>query len=123
MVTIFGYGAPASDTRAIELLKKAWGSTESRHMEEFEIIDVRDANDLAGIWSPFIHSHHYRIENSFYKSWIANHPRRTGEAYLNQFINAMFIESNPLPKYASFEQLWEWYGKLQAVEDAKKHNK
>lgn len=123
MVTIFGYGAPVSDTRAVELLKKAWGSTDSRNMEEFEIIDVRDEDDLTLIWSPFIHSHHYRVENSFYNSWIANHPRRTGEAYLNQFMNAMFIDNNPLPKDADFEQLWEWYDKLQTVEDEKKHNK
>jgi hypothetical protein len=123
MVTIFGYGAPISDIRAVELLKKAWGSTDSRNMEEFEIIDVRDENDLTATWSPFIHSHHYRIENNFYNSWIANHPRRTGEAYLNQFLKAMFIENNPLPKDADFKELWEWYEKLQSVENTKKHNK
>jgi hypothetical protein len=120
MVTVFGYGAPVSDTRAVELLKNAWGSTDSRNMEEFEIIDVRDEIDLATTWSPFIHSHHYRIENSFYNSWIANHPRRTGEAYLNQFMKAMFIENNPLPKDADFEELWNWYDKLQFVENAQK---
>jgi hypothetical protein len=120
MVTIFGYGAPVSDTRAVELLKKGWGSTDSRKMEQFEIIDVRNKDDLTSTWSPFIYSHHFKIENNFYNSWIANHPRRTYEAYQNQYMNAMFIENNSIPRDADFEQLWEWYDKLQDVENAQK---
>ena len=119
MVTIFGYGAPASDTAAIELLKNAWGSPDSRNMEEFEIIDIRNEQELVNTWSPFLHSHHYQVEGSFYDSWIANHPRRTGEAYLNQFYYAKFIENNPLPKDAGFEGLWDWFENLQQVEDTK----
>ncbi len=118
MVTIFGYGAPTSDASAIKLLKNAWGNINNRSMEEFEIIDTREEDDLRETWSPFIHTHHYRVENSFYNSWIANHPRRTGEAYLNQFYEAMFIENNPLPKKAGFQELWEWYNKLQEIEVA-----
>lgn len=117
MVTIFGYGAPTSDARAIDLLKKAWGNTNNRSMEEFEIIDIRNEDDLRGTWSPFIHSHHYRVETNFYDSWIANHPRRTGEAYLNQFIEAKFIENNPIPKNFGFKELWDWYDKLQDIEN------
>lgn len=120
MVTIFGYGAPVSDAGAIALLKKAWGDTSSRSMEEVEIIDVRDEDDLIKTWSPFIHSHHYRVENSFYDSWIANHPRRTGEAYINQFIEAMFIDNNKIPKVSNFQDLWDWYEVLQDVENAEK---
>jgi hypothetical protein len=118
MVTIFGYGAPTSDASAVELLKAAWGDINDRSMEEFEIIDIREEDDLRRTWSPFIHTHHYRVETSFYDSWIANHPRRTGEAYWNQFIEAKFIEDNPLPKSAGFPELWEWYSRLQEVEDA-----
>jgi hypothetical protein len=118
MVSIFGYGAPSSDASAIELLTKAWGSINDRSMEEFEIIDIRDEDDLRETWSPFIHSHHYRVESDFYSSWIANHPRRTGEAYINQFLNAQFIENNPLPKSSGFEELWDWFDILQEVEHA-----
>ena len=116
MVSVFGYGAPTSDASAIALLKQAWGDVNSRVMEEFEIIDIREEDDLIKTWSPFIHSHHYRTEKSFYSSWIANHPRRTGEAYLNQFIKAQFIENNLIPKNVGFEELWDWYEKLQIVE-------
>jgi hypothetical protein len=117
MVSIFGYGAPTSDASAIALLKEAWGSVDRRSIEEFEVIDVRNEDDLRETWSPFIHSHHYRVESTFYNSWIANHPRRTGEAYINQILEAQFIENNPLPKSANFEDLWSWYDRLQEVED------
>jgi hypothetical protein len=118
MVTIFGYGAPTSDVRAIELLKCAWGSTEERCMEQFEIIDIRDEEDLRETWSPFIHSHHDDVSSDFYESWIAHHPRRTGEAFLNQYMEGKFIENNPLPKEAGFAELWDWYSRLQEIEDA-----
>lgn len=120
MVTIYGYGAPTSDASAMDLLKNAWGSTANRNMEEIEVIDIRHEADLQKTWSPFINSHHYRVESDFYDSWIANHPRRSGEAYLNQFINAQFIENNPLPRFANFEKLWDWFDKLQKVEDSLK---
>jgi hypothetical protein len=118
MVTIFGYGAPTSDASAVELLKAAWGDINDRRMEEFEIIDIREENDLRRTWSPFIHTHHYTVETSFYDSWIANHPRRTYEAYCNQFFDAKFIENNRLPRDVGFPVLWEWYSRLQEVEDA-----
>jgi hypothetical protein len=117
MVTIFGYGAPTSDASAIGLLKAAWGDKDDRSMEEFEIIDIREQDDLRNTWSSFIHTHHYRVETNFYDSWIANHPRRTGEAYWNQFIEAKFIEDNPLPKDVGFPKLWDWYSRLQEIED------
>lgn len=117
MITIFGYGAPASDASAIDLLKSGWGDTEKRMLEETEIIDIRDEDELRELWDPFIHTHHYRVENNFYNSWIAKHPRRTGEAYLNQFLEAKFIENNPLPIEADFEELHLWFQKLAEIEE------
>lgn len=116
MVTIFGYGAPVSDVGAIKLLKDAWGTVDARNMEEIEIIDIRDEGDLRETWSPFIHTHHYEVSKNFYQSWLANHPRRTGEAYINQFLRAKFIESNPLPKDAGFQELWSWFDKFHTAE-------
>ena len=85
MLTIFGYGAPSSDVSAIALFKEAWGSVDSRTMEETEVIDIREEDDLIETWSLFIHSHHCQVQCDFYDSWIANHPRRTGEAHMNRF--------------------------------------
>lgn len=125
MITVFGYGAPKSDVSAIELLKSAWGDVHDREMEQTEIIDKRSEDDLRETWEEFIHTHHYDTFTSFYDSWLANHPRRTGEAYLNQFIKAQFIENNPIPTEKSFGELWEWFEKLQVVEieKGKAHNK
>lgn len=120
MITIFGYGAPTSDASAVELMKSAWGNTENRILEETEIIDIRNEEELRSLWDPFIHSHHYRIENNFFNSWIANHPRRSGEAYWNQFIEAKFIEDNPIPQFNNMDDLWYWFEKLKVVEDKRK---
>lgn len=117
MITIFGYSAPQSDVSAIDLMKSAWGDVNQRELEQTEIIDIRSEDDLLAIWEPFIHTHHYETHSSFYESWIANHPRRTGEAYINQYWNAQFIDNNPIPKEFAFPELWSWYARLKQVED------
>lgn len=86
MVSIFGCGAPKSDATAVDLLLTAWGPASSRSLEEFEIIDIRPEDELVETWSRFIHSHHYRVKDSFFDSWIANHPRRTGKHTLTSFL-------------------------------------
>ena len=117
MITVFGYGAPQSDISAIDLMKSAWGEVSQREMEQTEIIDRRSEDDLCNTWEPFIHSHHYETHSSFYDSWIANHPRRTGEAYINQYWNAQFIDNNPIPKEIAFQELWAWFDRLKRVEE------
>ena len=47
---------------------------------------------------------------------MANHPRRTGEAYLNQYLEAKFINNNPVPKGVSFAELKEFFQSLHEVE-------
>lgn len=120
MVTIFGYSAPKSDLGAVKLLQDAWGSSEQREFEQFEIIDIRDEEVLLDSWQGFIHTHHYEIHKDFFDSWISKHPRRTGEAYWNQYLEAAFIEDNPLPKSCSLEDLWQWYKPLIDAERASK---
>ena len=65
-------------------------------------------------------SHHYEVHNNFYESWIANHPRRTGEAYYNQYLLAKFIDPNPISKDLPLNKLWEWLKPYQEVENNKK---
>lgn len=117
MITIFGYGAPQSDVSAINLMKSAWGDVNQRVMEQTEIIDIRSEDDLCNTWEPFIHSHHYETHSSFYDSWIANHPRRTGEAYINQYIDVKFVNNNSIPKEFAFPELWAWFDRLKRVEE------
>lgn len=109
MITFFGYSAPVSDTRAIGLMKLAWGETDQRKMEQIEIIDIKSMEDLRDTWSPFIFSHHYEVHSDFHDSWIAKHPRRTIEAYYGQYWMAKFVDNNPIPRELSFQELWEWF--------------
>jgi hypothetical protein len=116
MVTIFGYSAPKSDVVARELLLKAWGGGETRSLEQIELIDIREEDDLLETWDEFIHSHHYDVRKDFFGSWTANHPRRTGEAFWKQNMEAKWIHANPVPRDVTLEELVKWYEVLRAAE-------
>lgn len=117
MITIFGYSGPKTDAEAIGAMKKAWGPKGKRNLEQTAFITIQSDSEINANWKAFIHTHHYELHNSFYDSWIANHPRRTGEAYLNQYMEAKFISNNPIPKESSLQELWEWYGQFKIAED------
>ncbi|WP_142529973.1 hypothetical protein [Pedobacter westerhofensis] len=123
-VTVFGYGAPTSDVEAVSLLNTAWGTPEDRVMEQFEVIDLVDEETLKERWSGFIHTHHYDISDSYFKSSLASNPRRTSESYFSH-IQALTIEeafrvNNPVPNdFTSLEQLWDWHRPLIEAEAAK----
>lgn len=117
MFTIFGYGAPKYDVEAIAMMKEAWGDTGERNLEEIEIIDIRSRDELSEVWKPFIHSHHYRVHNDFYQSWIAKHPRRSCEAMWAQLMDVQFVEDHDIPKKVGFEQMWKWYQPLIDAEN------
>ena len=123
VVTIFGYGAPASDAAAIDILSQAWGNPKDREFEQIEIIDIKDDEILRNNWKRFIHTHHYETHTDFYESWIANHPRRTIEAFINEKYGAKFIESNPIPKDLPFTDLWSWFSPLLEAEERAKTKK
>jgi hypothetical protein len=116
IVTIFGYSAPQSDVEAINLMKEAWGEVEKRNLEEFEIIDIKKASDLANTWKEFIHSHHYITSENFYDSHIARHPRRSCEAMWNQLMECKFLQDNPLPREMSLDEFYGWMRPLLEAE-------
>lgn len=121
MLTVFGYSAPKTDVEAVGLLKEAWGDVEKRQFEQTEIISRpgSDHDAQRQIWDPFIHTHHYDIFDSFFDSWMANHPRRTGEAYWSQYLEAQFISDNPVPQGKSkLAELVAWFKPLLDVEEA-----
>lgn len=123
MFTVFGYSAPTTDKEAIELLKKGWGDNNERAMEQTEIINRpgADHDKLRETWDPFIHTHHYDVLEGFYDSFIAKHPRRSIEAYWNQYWEAKFISNNPVPQtFASFDDIAKWYRPLVDAEQRAK---
>jgi len=112
MFTSFGYSAPVTDKEAIDLLKNGWGDINDRDMEQTEIINRpgADKERLRDTWDPFIHTHHYDVLESFYDSFIAKHPRRSIEAYWNQYFETKFISNNTVPKsFDSFDELEKWF--------------
>jgi hypothetical protein len=122
MFTIFGYSAPTTDKEAIDLLKGGWGDIDNRDMEQTDIINRPGANkeELAKTWEPFIHTHHYDIFESFYDSFLAKHPRRSIEAYWNQYWEAKFISNNDIPRnFENFEEMAKWFQPLVNIENNK----
>jgi hypothetical protein len=114
--TILGYSAPKTDIEAIDLLKGGWGNVGDRNLEEIEIIDIKDEDCLRHSWDQFIHTHHYTVKDSFFDSWIAQHPRRSCEAIWAQNMEIMFIEPYPAPITGSFDELYPWFQPRIAAE-------
>lgn len=117
MITIFGYSAPTTDTEAIKMMKEGWGDKYQRSMEQTAFITPQTEDEICETWKPLIHSHHYdKPSATFYDSRLANHPRRTGESWFNQFIEAKFFDDNPIPKDLDFPKLWEWFERFKDAE-------
>jgi hypothetical protein len=119
LITIFGYGAPSSDVEAVALMKEAWGNTHDRELEQTEIIDIRNPDELADLWEPFIHTHHYSVHADFGASWLANHPRRTCEAAWQQYMECQFLYQNSMPEGDDLVALQDWVRPLVEVERAR----
>lgn len=116
MVTVFGYSGPKTDQEALSAMSVAWGQTQNRELEQTCFISKQSREEVVENFAAFIHSHHYEIDDSFYNSWIARHPRRTGEAWWNQYLESMFLPDNPLPKDADFRELWAFFEAFQEPE-------
>lgn len=116
MVTIFGYSGPASDASAIDVLQKAWRSNAQGEMNQLEIIDIQDAAKVRKTWLEFISFEHYEAHSGFFESWIAKHPRRTGEDYVRQYWEAQFVDDNNIPRDLDLAGTKLWYRTLVDLE-------
>ena len=115
--TIFGYSAPKTDIEAIALMKKAWGDPEvEKQFTQFEIIDIQEEELLYESWKDFIFSHHYQITKTFFESTIMKSPRRTGEIFEANYLDARFAEINIPPKFNTMSDMWKWYEGLLKFE-------
>jgi hypothetical protein len=116
-LTIFGYGAPNSDTEAVDLMKNAWNRAGQKLIERVEIIDVKSRDTLYHTWKPFISHHHYDCRSCFYQSFIARYPRRSGEALYAPSVHGRPAELFPIPKQFSFDELYTWLEAIAQYED------
>lgn len=116
-VTIFGYGAPETDVEAMKIMLDAWGGGKVRRMESFEIIDVRNKEEVIKPWKKFISDYDYDFTTNFFKSSIANNPRRTSESYFQHTQplteDEAWSESNPVPSnFNTLKAMWDWFKPL-----------
>ena len=74
VLTIFGYGAPASDIDAVELLRLAWMQRSDRKIEHVELINTDSYSSLYERWKEFTPTSHLKIKPCFEDSWIAMYP-------------------------------------------------
>ena len=114
MLTIFGYSGPKTDIEANDIIKKHW--MPKRFFDDTTFITNQDENQTYNHWKSFVNSHHFQIYDDFYKSELANYPRRTFENSLENNHNARFTEENPIPLKLNFPKLWEWYGQFTKAE-------
>lgn len=116
LVTVFGYSAPRSDCRAVQLLRSAWTGRRLREVLNTEVIDVKPEVDAT--WRSVFYSRHREVCPDFYDSWLARHPRRTCEAAFRRFRLNQRQPSDSLPAKASFAELYAWLAPLLRAERA-----
>ena len=90
-------------------------------MEEFELIDIREEQEVKNSWNTFIHSHHYHYCTDYFDSSFALHPRRTVESHRHRTQamtpSEMFQDGNPVSSnFKTLEELWEWHKPLIEAE-------
>ncbi len=114
-LTIFGYGAPTTDKEAVDIMNSAWNK-DNRLIERVEIVDIKDKEVLWDQWQPFIIRTYFDREEDFYESRISNFPRRTCEMLLDATFYGLWVENNPIPRDANFDELLLWIEPLVKAE-------
>lgn len=121
-LTVFGYSAPKSDSKAVEAMRLAFKSN-FRRFDSIEIIDIAPQDVVYESWSPFFKAtnYHYKIINSFWDSSFVEFPRRTIEGYCKRNIMGWWGSSTKklhnCNNFEEFEQLF-----LPIIEEDKKGN-
>ena len=127
ILTIFGYSAPKTDTEAIKMMKEAWDKKSKPQLELHTFITKPNCNNdhadesyydtIRTDWSSFIQTRNCLFSDNFYSSNIANHPRRTCEAYWEGGFLAKWPTENPIPRDLNLVKTWRWFSQFKNAED------
>lgn len=90
----------------MDAIKAAWGTPQERQLEQFEIIEIRGEEEVLQSWKDLIHTHHYEVVDDYFDSWLGKHPLRSVNQFVEQFLEAQFIDDSPLPRDVGFKKLW-----------------
>ena len=92
-------------------------------LERVEIIDLKPREALYETWEPFISYHHYDCRSSFYETYVANYPRRSGEALFIPSTQGRAAEQFPVPRQADFADLYSWLEPIARYEREREFTK
>jgi len=118
ILTIFGFGAPATDAKAFSIMQAAWSKPGVRDLEETEIIDILPRNDLKARWDPFIVRYHYQIRRDFFETMVSSFPRRSCEAFFNRVMLLKIAKANQPPREMNLVDLQNWFRPLIEAENS-----
>lgn len=113
ILTIFGYRAPESDYKAMEIFKEAWGPAAKREFEEIEIIhrpglSDKEKDSVTEPWNDLIHTHHYSLSDTIYHSEMMMHPRRSCDALWSALMMCEPRQEYPVPQELTLDELGVW---------------
>jgi hypothetical protein len=116
MLTIFGYGAPATDVEAVDLMVRGWGANPTFELAQVEIIDIKTEEQLEKTWERFLCRTHYSTSTDLWRTRLLKYPRRSCEALAMATLQNDPWRDNPFPKFKSLSQLHAWVAPLVAEE-------
>ncbi len=116
-LTIFGYSGPQTDYNARRLLRDAWNSSPVREFSHVEIIDLKNKDALVECWKEFIPYDHTMIRQCFWKSTIAQWPRRTQEYKRLPSHYGLYPNPDGPLRTKSLAELQDWHMRLVEEED------
>ena len=118
LVTIFGYSAPATDIEARSLMLSAWKDNPTMELAQFNIVDIKNREELKHSWKDFFVRQHYGISDNFLNTYIFRHPRRTCEAFAMASLQQEPWRENRFPFINDLHLLHSWIAPLLQEEEA-----
>jgi hypothetical protein len=108
IMTIFGYSAPKTDTKAIELMKQAWHKNTRFDLNEIEIVDIKSRSAVERNWSEFTHNRHYSIQTSVRRSMPFMYARRSCNAWGDSIMMCEPWYEKKMPNFKRLDRLHHW---------------
>ena len=124
LVTIFGYSAPTTDIEAKNLMLSAWKDNPTRELAQFNIVDIKNREELKHSWKDFSVrqyngiSDDFGISDNLLNTYIFSHPRRTCEAFAMATLQQEPWRENPFPLISDLHLLHSWIAPLLQEEEA-----
>jgi len=108
ILTIFGYSAPKTDVKAIEMMKLAWKRNKRFEFNEIQIIDILPREKVEKNWENFIFKSHYSIHKSIETTLSFIYARRSCEHWGDSIMMLQPWSERRIPNYKDLMKLQNW---------------